>query len=81
MKTVITNPGDESESETKDVVIAKISYSTDASTHSAQFIVGNTPGARLPSTGGHGTTLYHVLGTLLMLGAAILLVVKKRMQA
>ncbi|MBQ3476589.1 MAG: hypothetical protein IJH25_00255, partial [Clostridia bacterium] len=52
---VITNPGNESESETKDVVIAKISYSTDASTHRAQFIVGNTPGARLPSTGGHGT--------------------------
>ena len=45
------------------------------------FTVGNNPGAKLPSTGGRGTTLYHALGTLLMLGAAILLVVKKRMQA
>jgi len=46
-----------------------------------EFTVGNNPGARLPSTGGRGTTLYHVLGTLLILGAAVLLVVKKRMQA
>jgi LPXTG-motif cell wall-anchored protein len=56
---------------------AKLTF--DATTNTAT--VGNDAGARLPSTGGSGTTLYHVLGTLLMLGAAILLVVKKRMQA
>jgi LPXTG-motif cell wall-anchored protein len=78
---VITNPGNESESETKDVVIANISYTMDFSTHSAQFTVGNTPGARLPSTGGSGTTLYHLFGSLLMLAAAVLLVVKRRMRA
>jgi len=56
---------------------AKLSF--DAQSNTAT--VGNDAGVRLPSTGGHGTTLYHVLGTLMMLGAAILLVVKKRMQA
>ncbi|MBQ6121895.1 MAG: Cna B-type domain-containing protein, partial [Clostridia bacterium] len=56
---------------------AKLTF--DATTNTAT--VGNDAGAKLPSTGGSGTTLYHVLGTLLMLGAAVLLVVKKRMQA
>jgi LPXTG-motif cell wall-anchored protein len=33
---------------------------------------------RLPSTGGSGTTLYYVLGTLLTLAAVALLVAKRR---
>ena len=45
------------------------------------FTVQNEPGARLPSTGGVGTTLYYVLGSLLTLAAAVLLVAKRRMRA
>lgn len=41
----------------------------------------NNSGATLPSTGGMGTTLIYVIGTVLVLGAAILLVTKKRMNA
>lgn len=40
----------------------------------------NKAGALLPSTGGMGTTLFYVLGGLLVVGAAVFLVVKKRMK-
>ena len=41
--------------------------------------VVNNSGTRLPSTGGIGTTIFYVLGSILVLGAAVLLVTKKRM--
>lgn len=41
--------------------------------------IANSTGAVLPSTGGIGTTIFYVLGGLLVAGAAILLVTKKRM--
>lgn len=41
----------------------------------------NKEGSTLPSTGGMGTTILYVGGAALMVGAAILLVSKKRMQA
>ena len=41
--------------------------------------VPNKAGAVLPSTGGIGTTIFYVLGSILALGAAVLLIVKKRM--
>lgn len=39
----------------------------------------NKTGSLLPETGGMGTTMFYVLGGLLVVGAAILLVTKKRM--
>lgn len=41
--------------------------------------VENQAGTLLPSTGGMGTTVFYVLGTVLVLGAVVLLVTKKRM--
>lgn len=41
--------------------------------------VENLPGVVLPSTGGIGTTLFYVLGAVLVLGSVILIVTKKRM--
>ena len=41
--------------------------------------ITNNAGTELPSTGGMGTTLFYVLGSILVLGAAVLLVTKKRM--
>ena len=43
--------------------------------------VQNMTGAELPSTGGIGTTIFYVLGGILVVGAGILLVVKKRMSS
>lgn len=43
--------------------------------------VVNTTGPILPSTGGIGTTIFYVLGGILLVGAAVLLITKKRMSA
>lgn len=41
--------------------------------------VQNNKGATLPETGGIGTTIFYVAGSILVLGAAVLLITKKRM--
>lgn len=41
--------------------------------------ISNNAGATLPETGGIGTTLFYVIGGLLVVGAGVLLVTKKRM--
>ena len=43
--------------------------------------VVNKAGAELPSTGGIGTTIFYILGGLLAVGAVVLLVTKRRMNA
>lgn len=44
-----------------------------------EFTIENNKGVTLPSTGGMGTTIFYVVGGLLVAGALVLLVVKKRM--
>ena len=41
----------------------------------------NKKGSTLPSTGGMGTTIFYVVGTILVLAAVVLLITKKRMHA
>ena len=43
--------------------------------------IQNTKGIELPSTGGMGTTLFYIIGAVLVLGAGILLVTRRRMSA
>ena len=43
--------------------------------------ITNQAGTELPSTGGMGTTIFYVLGSILAVGAIVLLVTKKRMSA
>lgn len=43
--------------------------------------VNNQSGTELPSTGGMGTTIFYVAGSILLIGAAVLLITKKRMNA
>lgn len=50
-------------------------------TASAVAKIANNQGNLLPSTGGMGTTLFYVLGSILVIGAVVLLVSKKRMNA
>lgn len=51
----------------------------DTSTGVAGITVANNKGSTLPETGGMGTTIFYVLGTILVLGAAIMLITKRRM--
>jgi LPXTG-motif cell wall-anchored protein len=43
--------------------------------------VVNLKGSTLPQTGGIGTTIFYVVGTILVLGAAVVLITRKRMSA
>ena len=42
--------------------------------------INNQSGTELPSTGGMGTTVFYILGSVLVLGAAVVLVTRKRMK-
>ena len=48
-------------------------------TNTATAIVGNTPGIALPNTGGPGTRLFTILGSILTLGAGVLLWRRRRL--
>ena len=58
-----------------DNVIASISFEPDNNT----FTVGNTPGAALPHTGGSGTRVFMILGSILIAGAGALLWRRRRL--
>ena len=53
----------------------------DATNKVWKITVRNNTGAQLPSTGGIGTTIFYVAGSILVLAAAILLITKRRMGA
>lgn len=53
--------------------------STDTTKLTAIAKVANSTGTELPSTGGMGTTVFYVLGAVLVVGAGVLLITKKRM--
>lgn len=46
-----------------------------------KIAVANNSGTELPATGGIGTTLFYVFGSILLLGAVVLLVARKRVEA
>ena len=49
------------------------------STGIAGITVANNKGSTLPETGGMGTTIFYVVGAILVLGAGILLITRRRM--
>lgn len=56
-----------------------VNGTTDAPQGVDEVKVLNQSGTELPSTGGMGTTIFYVLGSILVIGAAVLLVTRKRM--
>lgn len=62
-------------------VTGEITFTKDVSAGSLSSDVVNKAGTTLPETGGMGTTIFYILGSVLLVGAAILLITKKRMSA
>lgn len=54
---------------------------TNVSVGTAEITIANNKGSQLPETGGIGTTIFYVVGVVLMLGAGVLLITKRRMSA
>lgn len=59
--------------------VTGITIAANATTGVVSTTVENKSGATLPSTGGMGTTLFYVFGGIMTIGAAVVLVTKKRM--
>ena len=57
--------------------VGNVTISTEDTT--VLFTVENTPGAALPNTGGPGTRLFTILGSILILGAGVLLWRRRRL--
>ena len=66
-----------------DVTTGSLTFTSNITEDDASLTtkVVNKKGSVLPSTGGMGTTILYVVGTILVLAAGILLVTKKRMDA
>lgn len=62
-----------------EVTADNIKGTGDTSTGIAGITVANNKGATLPETGGIGTTIFYVLGAVLVIGAGVLLVTRRRM--
>ena len=61
------------------VVIGENGALTQDGADATEIQIQNNAGATLPETGGMGTTMFYIFGAILMLGAAVLLVTKRRM--
>ena len=75
--TTVTTYIDENGKVTDQITDNKKEYEANANV--TGLVIVNNKGTELPSTGGMGTTLFYALGGVLVVGAAVLLVVKKRM--
>ena len=58
-----------------------LTFTTAASSGIVATDVVNTSGLDLPETGGIGTTLFYIVGAVLVIGAAVLLVTRRRVNA
>lgn len=59
----------------------EITVDENTSANGVDIVIENNTGSLLPSTGGIGTTIFYVVGGILIAAAGILLVTKKRMSA
>lgn len=73
--------GESSLSSSKDGITVETKTLDDITSYSYTLTVTNTSGATLPSTGGPGTTLFYLAGSLLALFAAIMLVIRRMMNS
>lgn len=64
-------------SETETDAVTNIEYT--GTTDANKITIENKKGTTLPETGGMGTTMFYVIGTVLVAGAAVVMITKKRM--
>ena len=82
LNAYLTDANGNKQTEMKDGESVNIDLGTvDLTAGSITTTVVNKSGSELPSTGGIGTTIFYVIGSILVLGAVVLLVTKKRMGA
>ena len=82
LNAYLTDANGKKQTEMKDGESVNIDLGTvDLTAGSITTTVENNSGAQLPETGGIGTTIFYVLGSVLLVGAAVLLITKKRMSA
>lgn len=62
---------------TGDTTTGEITFTPNTSNGSLTTDVENKSGAELPETGGMGTTIFYVLGAILVLGAGVLLIARR----
>lgn len=67
--------------DTWEVKNGETALTENATSHLFQFQVENGKGTELPSTGGIGTTIFYVVGAILVIGAGVVLITKRRMEA
>ena len=80
LNAYLTDANGNKQTEMKDGESVNIDLGTvDLTAGSITTTVVNKSGSELPSTGGIGTTIFYVLGGILVLAAVVLLVTKKRM--
>ena len=76
--TQTENTGDIAETNAFSAKVDKTATTATLGTGIVSVTVKNSSGSTLPSTGGMGTKLFYTIGGILMAGAAIVLVVRKR---
>ena len=64
-----------------DKVSGEITFTPNPTEGSLTATVVNQSGLELPETGGMGTTLFYIAGAVLVIGAAVLLVTRRRVNA
>lgn len=71
----------------RDITLSKTTATGDdplkdgTQTYVLESKVPNTPGTNLPSTGGIGTTIFYILGALLVIVSGIVLIARRRLSA
>ena len=65
----------------EDTTVKGLSRVDTADTEITEVEVINKKGAELPSTGGMGTTIFYVLGAVLVIGAGVVLIARRRMNS
>lgn len=66
---------------TTEVIISAATDAATAANMAVSTTINNTKAGAMPETGGIGTTLFYILGSVLFIGGAIALIAKKRMSS